>query len=160
MWAGQFINQLRDAFLQHHQAFPATLRRPFRVTHPPQFGVFWPFILNVFPSMSLKVTKVALSQMGMGRDGEIFIFGHSLGSVECTAQIAGINCMNLFLSQGFGKLLRLPATMIIQRDIDLPLYAGIDIPSGFSMANSQYAGDFHGLKFKSHFCADTKNGAK
>jgi hypothetical protein len=46
--------------------------------------------------------------------------------------------------------------MIIERDIDLPLYAGVDIPSGFSMAYSQDAGDFHAHKFKSHFCGHTK----
>jgi hypothetical protein len=46
--------------------------------------------------------------------------------------------------------------MIVEGNINLPLYAGVDIPSRFSMAYSQDACDFHALKFKSHFCGRTK----
>jgi len=44
--------------------------------------------------------------------------------------------------------LRLPTTMVIEGNVNLPLYAGIYIPSCFPVANGQNTCDFHAREFK------------
>ena len=45
----------------------------------------------------------------------------------------------------------LPPTMVVEGYVNLPLNSGVHVPSGFPVANGQYARDFHAGKFKGRY---------
>ena len=123
-----------------------------RIALAPQTCFLGPGVFYLGPCFALEMAKVALAQAHVRPHGpcarcvpSLQRMGDGLGGVEGAAQIAAVNGGNVFVCQRLRSALGLPAAGVIEVDVELPLNAGVDIPSGFAVANGQYPCDFHGF---------------
>ena len=81
---------------------------------------------------------------GQGRHwGQTDHRANRFGSLKCARQITGINGVNGLVLQSQCRLAGLPASGVIEFNIELSLNAGIDVPSGFAVSESNDAGGLH-----------------
>ncbi len=61
-----------------------------------------------------------------------------------TLSVAGVNSIKRVLrGQGFGQLSGLPLASVVERNVELTLNAGVDVPSRLAMSNGNDSGGFH-----------------
>ena len=58
-------------------------------------------------------------------------FGGAVG----TLKITGVNVVNAAVCERQAHPLRLPQAVVVERDVELPLNTGVNVPGGFAVAN-------------------------
>ena len=117
-----------------------------RVALAPAQGVFGQLGLDLRKGAALKVAKTAFTQIGLGREGCTRGVRHGLGRGPGALQIAGVDGGHGLVGEGPRQLPRLPQAGVVERDVEMPLDAGVHVPGGFSVADGDDARSLHGRK--------------
>lgn len=143
---GELCDAGLNASAQLDQAFSFG-RQPMGVARLPSFAFNGEFVFQLLPRQALKVTKMALSELGDHARGKPQRGGQRFGGVMGSGQVAAIHCIDGLVAQGGSKLLGLPTALVIEIDVQVALDAGDHVPIRLTVANDYDAGEFHGGGF-------------
>ena len=117
-------------------------RRPVRVTLAPALGLFRPLGFYLSVGLPFKAAKRAFTQTFVQCNavgGNARVRGDRLGGAVGALKITGVNVVNAAVCECQAHPLRLPLAMVIERDVELPLNTGVNVPSSFALANCSNA---------------------
>ena len=145
MAGSQRLDRARDPLAQLQQRFTALGRLPFGDALAPVVRMVRPGLVDFIEGLAFEHAETALAQSFFRHHRDSRRLGNGLRRFMGPAQVAGINRADLFGGQGFAHPLGLPASGVVQADIELALDASVNVPCGFTVANGNDAASFHRL---------------
>ena len=146
---GQAVYRVLNATAQHGQRFAAAIGHKVRVALAPAQGLLRLLGLDFLEGAPLKAAKAALAQACIGLYGAARGLAYSLRRTQCALQVAAVDGIQALIRQRSTCALGLPQADVVERNVQMPLDAGVHVPGGFAVAYGNDAGSLHAAKWAS-----------
>ena len=145
--SGDLRNRCDNARVKNLERFAATRRRKSKVAGAPASAVLRPAPLDLGPGVAFEGTEAALAQARLELQRQTGARADGLRGFAGARQVAGVEVAETVLRQGLGDALGLPAALGVERNVELALNAGVDVPRGLAVAHRH---DARGLRVRRH----------